>query len=266
MPRTEEKREPQGYMPPSAEEIGSLGKLEQYLCTNALTNCQGRAKQRRPEACKACESPCAYGKRWVKMLEDQQKMMAQQEKQKKENALAGFEPVKVAKKPGPKPGTMSKLAKLEKDNAELRQQVEAANKALEKARKEWEEDVNAWTVTEVQLKTKLEESQAANASLTARIQELEMKLQDHKGDEKRLEEAGKMLAGKKDELAETCRILELVTQERDEIEQENAKAQECLANAERKLLETVETLAKERHTAMVLKARLWDVEHPEVSA
>lgn len=266
MPRTEEKREPQGYMPPSAEEIGSLGKLEQYLCTNALIKWPGRAKQRRPEACKACESPCAYGKRWVKMLEAQQMTMAQQEKQKKENALAGFEPVKVAKKPGPKPGTMTKLAKLEKENAELRQQVEAANKALEKERKQWELDTDAWGVTEAQLKTKLEESQDTNAALTARIQELEMKLQDHKGDEKRLEEAGKMLARTKAELTETCRVLELVSQERDEIEQENATAQEYLAKAENKLLETVETLAKERHTAMVLKARLWDVEHPEVSA
>lgn len=264
MPRTEKKREPQ--MPPSAEEIGSLGKLEQYLCTNALPNWPGRAKQRRPEACKACESPCAYGKRWVKMLEDQQKTMAQQEKQKKENALAGFEPVKVAKKPGPKPGTMTKLAKPEKENAEMQKQLEAANKEMEKARKQWELDTDAWAVTEAQLKSKLEESQAANTALTARIQELEMKLQDHKGDEKRLDEAGKMLARTKAELTETCRVLELVSQERDEIEQENAAAQEYLAKAENKLLETVDALAKERYAVMQLKAMLWDVEHPEVSA
>jgi DNA repair exonuclease SbcCD ATPase subunit len=251
----------------TADQIGSLGRMEMYLCDLAIQKKRGKQKERRPEACKACESPCAYGKRWVKMLEAQQLTMAQQEMQRKENALAGFEPVKVAKKPGPKPGTMTKLAKLGKENAELRQQAEEANKALEKERKQWELDTaDAWAVTEAQLKSKLEESQATNAAMTARIQELEMRLQDHKGDEKRLDEAGKMLARAKEELAETSRVLELVSRERDEIEQENAAAQEYLAKAERKLLETAEALAKERHTVMQLKARLWDVEHPEVSA
>lgn len=228
----------------SADQIGSLGKLETYLCSLAMRKVQGKGKVRMPQACKSCESPCAYGKRWVKMLEDQQKQMEEQKK----NALEGFVPVKVAKKPEPKPGTMTKLAKLEKENEELRREMEAAKECARGAQAE------------------LEESQECRKALNARIQELEMKLQDHKGDEKRLEEAGKMLGRTKAELTETCRVLEMVTQERDEIEQENDKAQECLAKAERKLLETVEALTQERRTVMALKARLWDMEHPEVSA
>lgn len=49
-----------------AHEITKLGRMRIYLCDLAMT-ARGEAY---PEQCQACVSQCAYGRRWLEMLEE----------------------------------------------------------------------------------------------------------------------------------------------------------------------------------------------------
>lgn len=49
-----------------AHEITKLGRMRIYLCDLAMT-AGGEAY---PEQCQACVSQCAYGRRWLEMLEE----------------------------------------------------------------------------------------------------------------------------------------------------------------------------------------------------
>lgn len=70
------------FGPVAAENLTTVKKVQSYLCSMAAHSI-GRKKEYNPEACKSCESPCAYGKKWIEMLEKAEK---KKDKQSEKNA------------------------------------------------------------------------------------------------------------------------------------------------------------------------------------
>lgn len=199
--------------------------------------------EKHPEACQKCESPCEYGREWLRLL--------QEEEEASKAAAAEQQPER--KKPGRKPGRKPKEpvgeTVAETMTADLQEaRIEELQKALE--------------AKETELQQARAELKRAKDDLAAADGEAARAETATKNANKRvavlLEEREKLAK----EAEEARGLLEVVCAERDDAERERQAAErkrdELREIAETEHIKRVEA----EETCIRLKAALWDMEHP----
>lgn len=194
--------------------------------------------EKHPEACLECESPCEYGREWVRLLREEEANKAAAAEQQPERKKPGRKP----KEPVGETAAETMAADLQEARTEeLQKALEAKETELQQARAELKRAKDDLAVADGEAAR----AEAAKKSASKRVAVL-------------LEEREKLVK----EAEEARGLLEVVYAERDEAEKERQAAErkrdELREIAEVEHIKRVEA----EDMCMRLKAALWDIEHP----